>query len=174
MWTVCNNRLSANLTMTFMALGLLGCAESGLQRVGERPCPGTGGQVIETWCDEEGDCEFRVAGRFFGCPADGGQACTEAVIAATNACGGGTLDAGMVPSSYCDRSENWIFSGTSNCVGFCEATMSTGHSVACQGTSCIYSEVCPGGCTPSGECDVTSAESACQQALDCCRDRWSE
>lgn len=73
---------------------LLGCASPPYRFVGSAPClPGDG--TVETWCTDDGACEFRVSsGLTTSCPAGNQPACVEAGRAAAQACIDGGLDGG--------------------------------------------------------------------------------
>lgn len=86
------------ISSTLLALLFLGCESSGgsdLVMRGAVPCPpGTG--MVETWCDDEANCEFRVTtGGVYPCSGASSMECIDAATQATEACrGGGATDGG--------------------------------------------------------------------------------
>ena len=84
----------------FFIASTVGCDSAGpaYQLRGSTPCfPGSG--EIETWCDDAGNCELRVSnGQTFSCTTRDTTSCTDAAMAAADACmQGGGSDGGSVP-----------------------------------------------------------------------------
>jgi hypothetical protein len=78
-----------------LSAGCGSAAAPTLTRRGSAPClPGSG--AVETWCDDVGNCEFRVTtGGVFPCRSVESAECTDAATAAVNACVAGGVDGGV-------------------------------------------------------------------------------
>ena len=83
---------------------VVGCSPP-YRYLGTAPCP-PGGGAVETWCTDDGACEFRViSGITTSCPAGNEAACGDAARAATQACideGGGPDGGVCTPSTEID------------------------------------------------------------------------
>lgn len=97
-------RRSAHLgAMVVLVSVLLGACRDGRSRPtlrGSTPCP-PGDGIVETWCDDAGNCEYRVVGgSTFSCHGGDSAGCMQAAQNAFDACRSGAdgADAGPGPA----------------------------------------------------------------------------
>ncbi len=132
---------------------------------GSTPCPPGSGQV-ETWCDDAGNCEWRVSnGGVYRCNAGDSAACTQAASDAANACRSGQSTADGGPSASTDGGTS-VPSGCGTDVPCVDDT----QCVAVAGTSCNTSTHRCQTVLCGAEGDACSTRDHCTSGLVCAGD----
>lgn len=150
-------------------------------------CFGSSGS-IETWCDEVGNCEFRVpSGEAFSCAAGDMAGCNEAAMRAADACSASDAgpggDAFVVPP--CTTDDDCDTGG--RCVdGHCAAPSACTTAATCAATEVCFAGACipdraspcrvHGDCTPGRHCSAARCEpaSSCGSDAECDAGTWCD